>query len=275
MQTIAIIKDTFRECLVKKIFISVFAVSTLGILGIMTIFSIDIIGNEAAISTLFSGGEEFASMRELNEIIIKVEAFFAMAIFTLGLFLSIFSTADLTPSLMMKGRLDLYLARPVSRPQLLFGKYLGAVSVVTINIIYAIIGLWLVIGFKTGIWNVYFLYSGLTIVFMFSVLYTFVLLVGTIQKSTSVIIIAVYGLITLSPVLAQREDIFLFNTNKTYELIFDILYWITPKYYEISLITKDLVQNGTMTSWTPIVSSLIIAVAVLNLSFFIFSKKNC
>ncbi|KPK95680.1 hypothetical protein AMJ80_04185 [bacterium SM23_31] len=275
MKIAAIVYDTFRECLVKKIFLSFFIASTIGIIGIYVILNIDIIGNKVAISSLFSKGEEIASMEQFEDIIIKVEAFFAMALFSIGLFMSIFATADLTPSLMTKGRLDLYLARPISRVQLLFGKYCGAVAVAAINILYAIAGLWLVIGIKTGIWNINFLYSGLNIIFMFSVLYTFVMLIGIFIKSTPVNIIAVYIMVSLSPILAQKDEIFLFINNKVLEHITDLLYWITPKYYEISIITKNLVEGNTMPSWTPVISSIIIAVAVMNLSLYFFSRKNC
>jgi len=274
MKIAAIVYDTFRECLVKKILLSFFIASTIGILGILVIFNIDIIGNNVAISSLFFGGEGLTSLGQFEDIIIKVEAIFAMALFTLGLFISLFATADLTPSMMTKGRLDLYLARPISRTQLLFGKYCGAVAVAAINILYAIVGLWLVIGIKTGVWNVNFLYTGLNIIFMFSVLYTFVMLIGIFTKNTAVNIIAVCTIVFSSLILAQKDVIFLFSNNKLLEHITDLLYWITPKYYEISIITKDLVLGNAIPSWTPVISSLLIAAAVMNLSLYLFSKKD-
>lgn len=275
MKIAAIVYDTFRECLVKKILLSFFIASTIGILGILVIFNIDIIDNKVAISSLFSKGEEIALIEQFEDIIIKVEAIFAVLLFTIGLLVAIFATADLTPSMMTKGRLDLYLARPISRPQLLLGKYCGAVAVAAINILYAIIGLWLVISIKTGVWNVNFLYTGLNIIFMFSVSYTFVMLIGIFVKSTAVNIIAVYIMVViLSPILAQKDEIFLFINNKLLEHITDLLYWITPKYYEISIITKDLVEGNAIPSWTPVISSLLIAAAVMNLSLYLFSKKD-
>jgi len=275
MKIAAIVGDTFRECRGKKILISYFIVSTIGILGILVIFNIDIAGNKVAMSSLFFKGEESASIGELNKFIIRLEAFFAMALFSLGLFMSVFATADLMPGMMTKGRLDLYMARPISRPQLLFGKYLGAVAVVTVNILYAIAGLWLVIGVKTGIWNPSFLYAGLSIVFMFMVLYTFALLTGIFFKSAAVTIIALYAMITLNPFLAQRKEIFLLVNNRAVERTADILYWILPKYFEISLITRDLVAGNAVPSWTPVLNSLLIGLIVLNISFYLFSRKNC
>jgi len=277
MKIAAIVYDTFRECLVKKIILSFFIASTIGILGIFAIFNIDIIGNNVAISFLFFGGEELTSLGQFEDIIIKVEAFFAMALFTLGLFISLFATADLTPSMMTKGRLDLYLARPISRAQLLFGKYCGAVAVAAINILYAIVGLWLVIGIKTGVWNVNFLYTGLNIIFMFSVLYTFIMLIGIFTKNTVVNIIAVSTMVFMNFILSiiKKADVFPIINNKWLEHITDLLYWITPQYFDISIITMNLVEGKTMPSWTPVISSLLIAAAVMNLSLYIFSKKDC
>ncbi len=274
MKILAIIKDTFRECIAKKIILSYAIASTLGMLIISLLFSFDIVGNEVAISTIFGGNEQWESIRQFEEIIINLEAGIAIVIFTLGLFLSIFSTADLIPSMMLKGRLDLYLSKSISRVQLLIGKFTGALLVVILNIVYAIVGLWLVIGLKTGIWNVNFLYSGVTIIFMYTVIFTIVLLIGLLSRSTAVIVIATYMIISASPLLANRQEIFLLPIARWVEHVLDFFYWILPKYSETAIITKDLVIGEPIFSWTPVLSSVIIGVVVLNLSIYIFSRKS-
>lgn len=270
-----VIKDTFRECLSKKIILSFFAVSTITILALLLVFRIKIVGDEVFLSSILGTEEGSADLYDFYDVIIKVQAVFAMTLYSIGLFLSVFSTADLTPSLMRKGRLDLYLSRPVSRGTLLSGKYLGAVAVVSMNILYAIGGIWLVIGIKTGVWNIYFLYSGLTIIFMFSVLYVFVLFIGIFIHSTSVNLIIISAITILNIVLAQREEFFLLVYNKPLEITADILYWILPKYYELSMITKDLVEGLEILSWTPVFSSLVSAGVMFYACIFFFSRKNC
>ncbi|MFC1493479.1 ABC transporter permease subunit [candidate division KSB1 bacterium] len=274
MKILAIIKDTFRECIAKKIILSYAIASTLGMIVISLLFNFDIVGNEVAISSIFGGGEHWESIRGFEEAIINLEAGIAILIFTLGLFLSIFSTADLIPSMLLKGRLDLYLSKSISRVQLLLGKFSGALLVVILNIVYAIVGLWLVIGVKTGIWNVNFLYSGVTIIFMYTVIFSIVLLIGLLSKSTAVIVIATYMIISASPLLANRQEIFLLPLSRSIEHIIDFFYWILPKYAETAIITKDLVMGEPIYSWTPVISSVIIGIVVLNLSIYLFSKKS-
>jgi hypothetical protein len=274
MKILAIIKDTFRECIAKKIILSYAIASTLGMLVLSLLISFDFVGNEVAISTIFGGGEHWESIRGFEEAIIRVEAGIAILIFTLGLFLSIFSTADLIPGMLLRGRLDLYLSKSISRIQLLIGKLSGALLVVILNVVYAIVGLWFVIGIKTGIWNANFLFSGVTIIFMYIVIFTFVLLVGMLSKSTSVIIIVTYMIISVSPLLANREEIFLLPISRWLKHVVDFFYWILPKYSETAIITKDLVLGEPVYSWTPLISSVIIGIVVLNLSMYIFSKKS-
>ncbi|MFC1564233.1 hypothetical protein ACFL6G_04810 [candidate division KSB1 bacterium] len=274
MKIRAIIIDTFRECIAKKIILSYAIASTLGMVVIAVVFNFDIVGNEVAISSIFGMGEQWESIRGFEEGVIRLEAGFAMLIFTLGLFLSIFSTADLIPGMMLKGRLDLYLSKSISRLQLLIGKFTGSLLVVTLNVVYAIVGLWLVIGVKTGIWNINFLYAGVTIIFMYIVIFTFVLLIGLLSKSTAVIVIATYMIISVSPLLANRQEIFLLPLSRTVERIIDFFYWILPKYSETAIITRDLVMGDPIYSWTPVISSVLIGIVVLNLSIYIFSKKS-
>ena len=130
-----IITDTFRECLGKKILTIYFIISTLGILGLIFIFNVDIAGNQAAIATLFGKSEAGIAISKLRNIIIAIESGFAVVLYSIGIFISVFATADIIPSMMSKGRLNLYLARPISRHMLLLGKFSGAVLVTAINII--------------------------------------------------------------------------------------------------------------------------------------------
>jgi len=269
-----IVKDTFRECLGKKILIIFFLISTLGILGLLFLFDVDIAGNRAAISALFGEKQDSIALFELKKIIIIIESYFAVTLYTLGIFLSVFATADLIPSMMTKGRLELYLARPISRPMLMMGKLAGATGVVAVNIIYAIAGIWLVLGIKTGVWNVSFLCSIVTIIFMFAVLYTVMMLTSILVRSTAMTVIVTYMVIVINLALAQKENFLPFISSNMFRQFIEIFYWIIPKYHETSIITKNVVAGNAIESWTPAINSLLIALIVMNITVFIFSKKD-
>ena len=268
-----IVKDTFRECLGKKILISYFLISTLGILGLMFIFNVDIAGNSAAISTLFGKEQGNIALSTLQTGVIKFHGVFAAALYSIGIFLSLFSTADIIPSMMTKGRVELYLARPISRATLILGKFAGATLIIAVNIIYAIGGIWIVMGVKTGIWNINFLYAVPAIIIMFASLYTIMMLVGLLSKNTAVTIIVTYFAAMITPVLANRSSL-TFITSDMLKWTLDTLYWITPKYAEFAIITNNLVTGESVSSWTPAISSILIAIVALNISVYIFSKKD-
>ena len=269
-----LIKDTFRECLGKKILISYFLISTLGILTLMFVVNIDISGSRAVISTLFDSKNGNIALPDLENKIVFAESMFARALYSMGIFLSIFATADLIPGLMTKGRLELYLARPLSRPMFLLGKFTGAVCVASLNIIYGFTGFWLVLGIKTHVWNIGFLYSAAAIIFMFAVLYSFMMLVSIIVRNTAVTIILTYMVMTLETALASSKNLFTMIGNPIIRQILEILHWILPKYHEVASITKDIAGGKSIESWTPVLSSLLTAIVVMNITVYIFSKKD-
>ena len=66
------------------------------------------------------------------------------------LFVSIFATASVLPTILEKGTIDLYLSKPVSRPMLLFGKVLGSVLVIAANIAVFMGGAWVILSMRLG-----------------------------------------------------------------------------------------------------------------------------
>ncbi|MBN1292442.1 MAG: ABC transporter permease subunit [Candidatus Latescibacteria bacterium] len=274
MKFLALIKDTFRECLGKKILISYFLISTLGILTMMFVVNIKITGANAVISTLIGNKNENLGLPELTNSIVFAESMFARALYSIGIFLSIFATVDLMPGLMKKGRLDLYLARPLSRPLFLLGKFTGAVAVASVNIIYAMAGFWLVLGIKTHVWNFSFLYSMVVIIFMFAVLYTIMMLISILAKNTAVAIIVIYMVMTLETALGTSKSLFSMISNTLLKHALEILYWILPKHHEVASITQDIAGGKSIESWTPLLSSFLTALIVMNIAVFLFSKKD-
>lgn len=273
MKFLVLMTDTIRECIAKKIVLIVFILSTFAMVSLVFILNVDIKGNYAAISAFFGQAEGMVSLTKLREIIIDLESAFAVALYTGGTYLTLFAIGDIIPTMMTKGRLELYLARPISRSSLLLSKYAGASLVIILNIIYAFAGIWFVLGIKTGIWNVKFFYALAAIVFMFSVFYSFMILISILSRNTAVTIIIMYFMMTLTPLLANREAL-KFLGDSMFMYVLDILYWIIPKYAEVAIIAKDLVRGTPVASWTPVASSLFAALIVMNLSVYIFSKKD-
>ena len=88
------------------------------------------------------------------------------------------------PIMLEKGNIDLLLSKPMSRTQLLLGKYLGGILVVFINIAFLIIGTWIIISLKFSYWNFNFTFVIIVITFTFAVLYSVVVLFGILFRSS-------------------------------------------------------------------------------------------
>src|SRR5262249_23541766 len=71
--------------------------------------------------------------------------------------LSAIITAFFIPNMLRKGSIDLLLAKPIHRTTLLIYKFVGGLSFMFINTVFVVVGLWIVIGLRSGLWNTSFL----------------------------------------------------------------------------------------------------------------------
>ncbi|MEE9430156.1 MAG: ABC transporter permease subunit [Melioribacteraceae bacterium] len=268
---LTITKFTIREALSRKIFISFFAISTFVILLFALLFSFvsfeDLTGmvsvNSKEVSDLAKGIAEGLKM------------FIVVPLFGGGLFLSIFSAASFIPNMLEKGSIDLLLSKPISRTQIVLGKFFGGTLIVFVNIAYLIISIWILIGIKFGVWDPSFLLSILTITFTFATLYSLIILIGILTQSSVVAMMISYLIFfVFSPILNARESISMFLDNSFIKSIMDVLYYIVPKTSELGSITTSLSLGGEIDSFQPIWTSLLFIILTLYFSILIFSKKD-
>jgi len=256
--------STLREAMSKKVFIFFVGISLIVLIiqaVIFSFFNTNLLIKGVAVS-------EGISMLELMII---------SPLSSLCLLLSIFSCSSFIPSMLEKGNIDLLLSKPVTRTELLLGKYAGGLLVVFINIIILILGVWLLIGLKFGYWNFAFLYSSLVITFTFAVLYSIIVLFGIItQGSMSGMMSAFFIFIVLSPLLyAAKFKGMNFIENETLRTVINWFYYIIPKTHELMGETlNNLTTKGGIENYQPIVTSFAFLLVMLLLSVFIFRKKD-
>jgi ABC-type transport system involved in multi-copper enzyme maturation permease subunit len=112
---------------------------------------------------------------------------------TIAIMVSIIITAFFIPNMMRKGAIDLLLSKPMSRPLLLLYKYIGGMTFVFLNTAFAVGGVWLVIGLRTGLWGPGILWSIPAITFYFAVLYAISTLAAVTTRSAIVAILVTMG----------------------------------------------------------------------------------
>jgi len=107
----------------------------------------------------------------------------------LAILVSIVITSFFIPNMLRKGAVDLLLVKPIGRPTLLVFKYLGGLCFIFLNTAFAVGGMWLAMGWRSGIWTIGFLLTVLVITYFFAILYAVSTLFAVLTRSTIVAIL--------------------------------------------------------------------------------------
>ncbi|MFA3783125.1 ABC transporter permease [Melioribacteraceae bacterium 4301-Me] len=264
---------TINEALARKNFIMLSLISTFVLLIILGIFaSTDVNG---LIGSIKIEGENFN-----GDMLMQLSHFFRliiiMPLFAGGLFLSIFSVSSFIPHLLEKGNIDIFLSKPISRAQLILGKYLGGIIVVLVNVFYLVVGIWILTGWKFGDWNVSFLFTAVSITYAFSVLYALIILIGIITQSSILAMMLSYLIFfVFSPLLVDRQRIVnFFGGGSLLKTVLEALYYLVPQTADLGTLTRNIAVNNSVNTFLPIYVSFIFIVLILSLSIIIFNKKD-
>jgi ABC-type transport system involved in multi-copper enzyme maturation permease subunit len=103
--------------------------------------------------------------------------------------ISIVITAFFVPNMLRKGTVDLLIVKPINRPVILLYKYLGGLLFIALNTTVAVAGVWLALGYRSGIWSTGFLASIPVIIFFFAILYSASTLFAVLTRSPIVSIL--------------------------------------------------------------------------------------
>ncbi len=274
LKTWALVRHTVRESLARKTFIAFFTIST--IVLIFMILALNIEAVEAGMAMVQVMGQDINKSDgfDIQKIIMDIEAVIAVVMFSGGIFLSIFATASLVPNMLEKGYIELLVSKPLTRTQIILGRYLGAVAIMGLNVIYLIGGTWLILSIKTGVWYQPYLYSIPMIIVTFAIVHALMVLVGVTTRSTGVTIMVAYTLLFLSPFLQQKDKIYALLSSKVYYYLLESLYQILPKTFELGEMNHALVVGRPIDSWVPLWTSCVVGVVLLSSATLIFSRKD-
>jgi ABC-2 type transport system permease protein len=269
--TAALIRDTFREAMARKIFLALILVETMYVLFFLFILKIDIVEGTVATFTVF--GKTSHGM-DVNRLVSEALGAVASFLYTFGMALAVFASAGLIPSVLEPGRIELLLSKPVSRHHILLGRYLGNLLVVGLIIAYMIVAVWAILGAKTGIWAASFLTTILTTVSAFGILLAVVVFMGVLWESTAVSTLVAIALMIISVILAQWEWAYRVLSSEWARHLWKGLYYVLPKIFDLGSMTRAIVMHKPIESWMPLWSSGLFAAVVLGASLYMFSKRD-
>jgi ABC-type transport system involved in multi-copper enzyme maturation permease subunit len=272
MITLALITDTFREALARKIFWVLFGLSALLILFFLFLLRIDIVSGASATITLF--GRQTGNNPDVDRLVHGVYGGIAAFLYTWGMFLAVFASAGLVPSVLEPGRIELLLSKPLSRTHILLGRFAGNVLVVFLNTTFLVLGVWTILGVKTGIWSPGFLIAIATTTFIFAVLLSVVVLIGVTLESAAAATMITVALMIISPILAQTSLMMRLLSSEWSRNLWRALYYSLPKIYEVGKMTLDAIQSRTFEGFTPIWTSALFGAIMLGAALAIFSRRD-
>jgi ABC-type transport system involved in multi-copper enzyme maturation permease subunit len=267
-----LVRDTFREAFARKIFWGLFGLSTLMILFFLFLLKIDVA--EGAIASMSLFGMTSSRQLEVHHLVRRFHAGIATFLYTWGMFLAAFASAGLVPSVLEPGRIELLLSKPVRRWEILVGRYTGNVLIIFLNISYLVLGVWLIFGWKTGVWSPGFLWTIATTTFIFAVLLSVVVLIGVAFESAALATMVTAGLMIVSPILAQTRLMDRLLSSDWTRWLWRTLYNCLPKVYDMGRMTLDLVRDNPASNPFAVWSSALFAAVMLGLGLFIFSRRD-
>jgi ABC-2 type transport system permease protein len=270
--TAALIHDTFREAFARKIFWGLFGLSTVMILFFLFLLKIDLVEGAVATVSLFGSAANRAT--DVDRLVRGVYGGIATFLYTWGMFLAVFASAGLIPSVLEPGRIELLLSKPVSRTHILLGRYVGNVLVISCNVIFLVLGVWTILGVKTGIWSTTFLVSIATSIFIFAVLLSVVVLIGVLFDSAALATMVTVGLMIMSPILAQTSTMLRLLSSEWSRQIWRTLYYALPKVYDLGKMTLDAIQSRTFEGYMPIWTSALFGAVMLSAALAIFARRD-
>ena len=254
-----ILTDTVAELFDRKVLYIFGAMTLIGLLSIVGSASLDL--------------KIQINLQEMNSALGNPVLKGINTFMYLLVFMAAMATAGLIPSMLIRGRADYYLSKPISRASLLLGKVLsiwlvyGTVMVVCVLIQFVAAGLMLD-AFAWGIAQIIAIN-----LLAFLIWLSITCFAGIATGSSGMAIMAAFLMWLVQRVLTLHDTLKQFVDSPAVTYAADTLYYVFPKTSQICDLT-DQVISGAAHSWMPLYSSLIFAVALFFITIVIFNRKS-
>jgi hypothetical protein len=136
------------------------------------------------------------------------------------------------------------------------------------------LGVWLVLGWKSGVWIRGFPLSSILVIFAFVVLFSVIMLATVMSENAPVGLLVAYTLLMFSPVLAAHEQITPVFSKELYRQIFRFLYWVVPKTAETIGAVRRLIMGRPLELEWIIGTSAAFAIACYVVTMVYFTRKD-
>jgi ABC-type transport system involved in multi-copper enzyme maturation permease subunit len=275
----AIIEETYREAIARKTIIGFFIFSTLIILIAFFVFQSSTVKD--AMSKMqqanMQGGKPNVGA---DVIMVSVLDIFWTVISAILYFMTVcvgvFATTGFITSQMEKGTIDLLLSKPVPRWLYIIGRYIGSITIIFLEVTWFVVGMWCVVSLSTGTWHLAFLASIFFIMLGFAGIYSIVVLISVLSRSSALSIVIGIGLYFISGLIALGrgiEKIVTTESKSALSYVADVLYYVFPQTSDMSGNMKNAIL-GNPIEWMPVLLIIGLTAVYVSISVYAFNKKQ-
>lgn len=268
--------DLLLEASRRKWFLALFGAITLVLLVLGFSLQLDVVDGAIAGSKLF-GAFLSKDIVSANRVLSALYTATAFVSFYGGAFFLAIACSDFAPELLSPGRIEHLLSLPVARWQLLFGTFVGVVTLAAAGTLYGACGLTVLLGVKTGVWN-WNLVLGSAVGWVgFCALYAVMLTVNFFVRSAALSgALAVVTLI-LGVVASFRESIAVAMNPGVGRTIFSWAMLPIPRLGTLASVSADIAASTPVDAQIVgrlLGGCLIFSVALLSVAAWRFERKD-
>ena len=259
-----ITRDTFIEMIDRKL-IWIFLVVTLITLLIV------VLTRSASMQIEFGGD---VSQTPLANLANKMAVSGLSSFLSFLVFLSVLATAGLIPSMLVRGRAEYFLSKPISRTALYLYKLFGIWFVYGGMMVLA--GLVIAASFYLihGIFDWNFAYLFILNLASFFVWLSITTFAGVMAGSASLSIITAFIVLVIQLALRFHDQLGAIVNSQIITKTVEILYYIFPKTGQMADITEKLASGQPVTNWLPVWSTLLFAIVLVVITSEVFKRKD-
>jgi ABC-type transport system involved in multi-copper enzyme maturation permease subunit len=165
-------------------------------------------------------------------------------------------TAFYIPNMLHKGTVDLLIAKPVRRSELLVYKFVGGLTFMFLNTVFVVVGIWLALGLRSGLWAPGFLLSIFTLTFEFAIFYAVSTLFGVLTRSAVVSILM--SCVLWAVLFAVGNGYQFVEAVRDLDMLpgwlvttADIAHFVLPRYKDIDALNSQAIAHDLLGSDSP------------------------
>jgi Cu-processing system permease protein len=218
MTVLSVARDVVKEAFASKLMLGLFVAIALALVVVWTSLDLDVVDGALAGSRLF-GKATGSAVVPVDVFLRPAFQLLAYGTFYVGLLFGVVVTADVAPRMLQPGRVELMLALPVRRVELVLGLYTGVAAICAVATTAAVGGVSAVLFAKAKFVS-FAPAAGAAMAFIgFCAIYAAMLAVGALFRSPA--LSAGTGLVVyaLGIASAQKNTLLMATTNKVVRVV--------------------------------------------------------